>query len=196
MNVIVELIAEVFRNAGSNTRIPFAVSSVSTPSGFFAGVVLSALNAVAGMELWVMGIVMVLPVRLSVTVKEFWSTFGGGGGAIVAGWGLVVVVLGRKDSTNLVLKYRMQMQACDNGGCNRGATTEVKVPQKAKSSIRPCVTRVQAARTGNKTCCDMKPVLSQPDADRLILYNAESWPHDTPLLVINSRPAIYLGGLE
>lgn len=85
MNVIVELIAEVFRNAGSNTRIPFAVSSVSTPSEFLAGVVLSALNAVAGMELWVMGIVMVLPVRLSVTVKEFWSTFGGGGGAIVVG---------------------------------------------------------------------------------------------------------------
>lgn len=76
MKVIFELMAAVLRYAGSNTRIPLAVSSVSTPSSRTGAAALSALKAVAGMELWVMGIVMVLPVRLSVTVIES-CPFGG-----------------------------------------------------------------------------------------------------------------------
>jgi hypothetical protein len=47
------------------------VSSVSTPSLASGVGAFSALKAVAGIELWVMGMVMVFPVRLSITVIEF-----------------------------------------------------------------------------------------------------------------------------
>jgi len=66
--------AAVLRKAGSKTRIPLAVSSVSMPSFVFGTSPLRALKAVAGMELCVIGMVIVLPVRLSVTVRVFLST--------------------------------------------------------------------------------------------------------------------------
>lgn len=56
--------------------MPLTVSSRSTPSGVVGAMLLSALKAVAGIELWVMGIVMVLPVRLSVTVMDSWPLGG------------------------------------------------------------------------------------------------------------------------
>jgi len=65
--------AAVLRKAGSKTRIPLAVSSVSMPS-FVSGIApLRALKAVAGMELCVIGMVIVFPVRLSITVRVFLS---------------------------------------------------------------------------------------------------------------------------
>ena len=70
MKVILLEIAAVLRKAGSKTRMPFAVSSVSMLSLLMAGVVLSALKATAGIELLVIGTMMVLPVRLSVIVTE------------------------------------------------------------------------------------------------------------------------------
>jgi len=74
MKVIFEDIAAVLRKAGSKTRMPLAVSFVSMLSLLMAGVVLSALKAVAGMLLLVMGTTIVLPVRLSVIVTD---SFGG-----------------------------------------------------------------------------------------------------------------------
>lgn len=76
MNVIFDEMAAVFRYAGSKMRMPLAVSSVSIPSSVLGTGALRALKAVAGMALWVMGMTMVLPVRLSVTVMEL-SPLGG-----------------------------------------------------------------------------------------------------------------------